>query len=98
MKIYKEKKIPAKAVIECIGRKCDLCGKMGLDGWNGGSLHVENETEINITIKQREGWSCSDGGSGTEYEIDMCPKCFKDRLIPWLKSEGAQIDEKKWEW
>jgi len=57
-----------------------------------------NETEVSVTVKQKEGESYPDGGSGTEYEIDLCPDCFKNRLVPWLKSEGANIGEMEWDW
>jgi len=49
-------------------------------------------------MKQKEGSNYPEGGTGTEYEIDLCPKCFKERLVPWLKSEGAAIEEKEWDW
>lgn len=98
MRIYREVKIPASSYKLLDHRICDICGQKSRgDEWSSGKYNI-NETDINITIKQKEGSDCPDGGSGTEYDIDLCPDCFKNKLIPWLKSEGAQIDEKEWEW
>lgn len=98
MRIYREVKIPASSYKLLDHRICDICGQKSRGNeWSSKKYNI-NETDINITIKQKEGSDCSDGGSGTEYDIDLCPKCFKDRLVPWLISEGAQIDEKEWEW
>ncbi len=80
-------------------RSCDLCGTVskGYDSWAGG-CYVVDETEILVTVKQKEGKSYSEGGYGEEYEIDLCPKCFKDRLVPWLQSQGAKIKKMPWDW
>lgn len=82
-------------------RTCDLCGKESdserYDNWNGGSYDVD-ETEISIKIKQKEGSSYPEGGSGQEYDIDLCPDCFKKKLIPWLLSQGAKIKPEEWDW
>lgn len=87
----------AKEVTIKVERKCDLCGFMGDDDWDGGSYEV-NETEISVTITQKDGDNFPSGGSGTKYEIDLCPDCFKDRLVPWLRSEGADIKQEDWYW
>lgn len=96
MKVYKEIAIPAKKQMQVTHKVCDICGEKGKNNWNGADYNV-NETEINVTIKQKEGFECSDGGSGTEYDIDLCPKCFKNKLIPWLRSQGAHIQETEWD-
>jgi hypothetical protein len=98
MKIFKEKIAPAKKYQELVKRRCDLCGLESTSSdWDAG-LYEMNETEISIKIKQKEGENYPEGGYGTEYEIDLCPGCFKNRLIPWLKSEGAAVEEKEWDW
>lgn len=98
MKIFKTVDVPATTRRVCVKRKCDLCGVESThEDWNKG-LYEINETEIKITITQRDGIAYPEGGSGTEYEIDLCPACFKGRLVPWLKSEGANIEETEWDW
>lgn len=101
MKTYEERSITRKEKF-LIQRKCDLCGRPDKEKvfkslW-GEALWDINETEIKITIRQKEGHNYPEGGSGTEYEIDLCPECFKNRLVPWLKSQGANIEEKEWDW
>jgi hypothetical protein len=84
-----------------VEQTCDLCGAVAKhpDAWGdtGGSYGVD-ETEIKVTVRQKEGDSYPDGGSGTEFHVDICPNCFKTRLVPWLLSQGAKIEEKEWEW
>lgn len=97
-KIYEEYIIPEKKSKRLVCHQCDLCGlKSNSYDWETGIYEI-NETEISIRIKQKEGKSYPEGGSGYEYEIDLCPNCFKNRLVPWLKSEGAYIEQKCWDW
>ena len=88
-----------------VSKTCDLCGAKAIGThWDSAEWgHAfddinENKTVISISIKQRDGWSCPDGGSGTEYSIDLCPSCFKARLVPWLQSQGADIRQEDWDW
>jgi hypothetical protein len=98
MKVYTKKQMPAYELTYVKSRKCDLCGleTKGSD-WQTGLWEV-NETEITIAIKQKEGENYPEGGSGTEHEIDLCPNCFKNKLVPWLNSQGADIKQKEWDW
>lgn len=98
MKIYGEKIIPRYVNEYVKSRRCDLCGTESKGSeWQKGCYEVA-ETEITVEVRQKEGNSYPEGGSGTKYEIDLCPKCFKNRLIPWLKSQGATIQEEEWDW
>ena len=82
---------------QLVGIKCDLCGleASGLS-W-GSAIYEMAETEVSVTVKQRQGTDYPEGGQGTEYNIDLCPTCFKDRLVVWLRSEGADIKETEWD-
>lgn len=96
MKRYETKTRPAIEYRDCVARACDLCGretKRGLDNWSGERFRVE---EVEVRIK--EGVSYPEGGSGTEIEFDICPDCFRGRLIPWLESQGAKAEEEDWYW
>jgi hypothetical protein len=78
--------------------RCDLCSAVGEGAeWERGAWKV-NDITIEMTVHQREGQNYHDGGSGTEYTIDLCPDCFKNRLIPWLREQGADIEEQEWDW
>jgi len=96
MREYKLEKVSFdKKVIDKIC--CDLCGREGVkDGWESGYYEV-NETEVEVTVHQREGKAYPDGDCwGTEYIIDMCPECFKNKLVPWIISQGGILEQKDW--
>jgi len=97
MREYEEReKLEKRTYLKKIA--CDLCGNEASgNGWKSSKWNL-NETEIEVKIHQTEGISYPEGGSGTEYVIDLCPNCFKDRLIPWFKSQGADIENKEWDW
>jgi hypothetical protein len=100
-KVYEdaiEPAVPAKVVKKFVRRTCDLCGAESnrCADWESSSYTVA-ETEMSVTVTHRSGLSYPEGGSGTEIEIDLCPKCFQDRLIPWLESQGATIEARDWD-
>ena len=74
--------------------KCDLCGKptpkdprregVFLDSWALGYDYAET------TVECRTGESYPEGSFTETLVFDICPDCFKDKLIPWLASQGAQ--------
>ena len=99
MRTFETVNVPATTRQHCIKRTCDLCGMEAKpDDWTDGSGYTINETEIEVTVRHKDGSSYPDGGSGTETVIDLCPICFKQKLIPWLQSQGAKIESKEWEW
>ena len=97
MRTYKEvtKTVTTTRLAEI---RCDLCGAVASGGdWESGVYEV-NDVTIEVTVHQKEGTSYPEGGSGTEYVIDLCPDCFKNRLVSWLLSQGATIQEQEWDW
>ena len=97
MRHYIKKQIPAteKKILDKI--TCDLCGKIAKNGdWESSSWKI-NETEIEITVRQKEGSSYPEGGHGTKYNVDICPECFTDNLIPWLNSQGCEAKRENWD-
>ena len=77
---------------------CDLCGKVGKDGgWESSSWEVA-ESEIEIEVRHKDGSSYPESGYGQKYNVDICPDCFKGRLIPWLKSQGCKTKFEEWDW
>ena len=99
MKIYEEKIIPARKEMVLKTRTCDLCGKSSSrEEWESRSIYAVNETEIVVVVRQKDGACYPDNGSGKKYEVDLCPRCFKSKLIPWLISQGATIKREEWDW
>lgn len=80
---------------------CDLCGRKaegrGWDSSTWGSGYDHKEVEIEVKIKKQEGEHYPEGSSGTEWLIDMCPECFQKKLVPWMISQGAKIEEKDYD-
>ena len=97
MRKYKKEKTTTTHDV-LIETRCDLCKAIAKHGdWSSGAYDV-NETEIKVTIRQKEGESYPEGGNGTSLIVDICPKCFKEVLIPFLREKGADIKEEEWEW
>ncbi len=99
MKEYITKISEPKPYQVLVCRSCDLCGEKSNrdDCWSCGNWTV-NETKIKVNVCLKEGFSYPDGGNGSEWDVDVCPKCFKDKLIPWFISQGAKIKEEEWDW
>jgi hypothetical protein len=98
MKVYEDRIDVPKTYKVLVERKCDLCGfkARNLD-WNASCYEI-NETEISITIDHKEGENYPESCNSTSWKIDMCPNCFKNKLIPWLKDQGANIKEIERDW
>lgn len=93
MKKYEKKIIPQKEIEVVSGISCDLCGKEGFqEGWQE-SYYSTEETEISVSVRQKEGRNYPDGGWFEEVNIDICPQCFKNTLIPFLKEKGVKIEK-----
>lgn len=80
-----------------VGHKCDLCGKEIIgDGWN-----PKDDSDISDTkVWMINGTEYLDPDTGYSEEtiFDICPQCFKKKLVPWLKSQGAKPRKEKNEW
>lgn len=98
MQTFKKEIVPQTTRTVQVSRTCDLCGVDAKNILWGDFSCDFDETEVRVSVKQKEGTQYPEGGSGTECEIDICPKCFKDRLVPWLISQGANIERKDWDW
>ncbi len=100
MRAYKSIIIPSreKNVLDLV--KCDLCGREAQTNWcsQTSSYYEIDETEVSVTVHHIKGVSREDDDEGTEYNADICPECFKTKLVPWLKSQGSQVDYKEWDW
>lgn len=75
---------------------CDLCGTIAKRGCYEASTYEVKESEIKVMVRYKEGVSYPDSGIGTEYVVDMCPECFKTKLIPWLESQGCTAKTEEW--
>ncbi|MFH1116876.1 MAG: hypothetical protein V1792_23415 [Pseudomonadota bacterium] len=68
---------------------CDICGAK----ISHGCYEVDE-----VEVRHKTGSSYPEGGSGTEVTVDMCGKCFDEKLVLWLRSIGAAPRVEEWEW
>ncbi len=99
MKHY-EDRTETRTTKVCVRRTCDLCGRETKDGtdWDGTSTYDFEETEVSVTVKCETGERYPSGGQSTAYAVDLCPNCFKDKLVPWLQGQGAKVDPVELDW
>lgn len=95
---YYEDKLVSYTTQELVKTICDICGAEAKQGEWRSSLYEINEVEIRVEVRQKEGSDYPEGGWGTHYQADICPNCFKNKLVPWLKSQGCQAKEEEWDW
>ncbi len=95
MKKYRtiEKKVETKEFKVVDSITCDLCGDETNKNWK---TEPYDATETDISMKTGNDWP--EGGSGDLIEVDICPTCFKDKLIPWVRSQGGTETVTEWDW
>ena len=93
-----ETKSVTKSVEMLVETTCDFCGRVAKQGYWESSCYDASDVQIEVTVKQEEGRNYPDSGYGTKYVIDMCPACFKNKLVPWARENGAKVDEIEWDW
>lgn len=89
MREYETKKVTSE-VTRLAKMSCDLCGAVAKGperGWDA-DYYADDETEVEI--RHKKGSAYPEGSSGTRYTFDVCPKCFHEKLIPWMESQGAK--------
>lgn len=96
MKVMKTAHIEAHDEVREIGRRCDFPGCEKETQPRG--MYEVDECDVRVYVKHKDGESYPEGGSGTEVDIDVCPECFKTKLIPWLESQGVVIERKDLDW
>lgn len=100
----KSKEMPStRSVLDFI--RCDICGAQTTDetAWPEHSPEFMEDydcfrTPINEVspLKWKEGgYYHHDGGSFEQIHVDICPKCFLTKLVPWLESQGVKINKKE---
>lgn len=98
MRKYEKRIIPSKETNVLVETCCDLCGKIAKNGDWDSSTYMINETEISVSIHNKEGTTYPDAGWGTKINVDICPDCFKNVLVPFLNEKGANIQLTEWEY
>ena len=69
---------------------CDLCKETFRDmDWDVGPYQVQT-TEVSYEY----GTDYPGDRATTTLEFHICPNCFKNKLIPWMESQGATPTKK----
>ena len=77
---------------EVLERLCDLCGKKATEpgrDW-AEEYYEKNEVEVEVRVRAERGDVFPEGGDTKATEFDICPDCFHGKLVPWMKSQGAE--------
>jgi hypothetical protein len=83
-----------------ISISCDLCGAIARGNNNGGEEVDWGIGTYEVSVSNVYFQSGNDipmvGGEGAITLADICPECFKTKLIPWLNSQGANVHVKEY--
>jgi hypothetical protein len=92
MKIYKTVKL-SQAHLELV--ICDICNKES----NPGGEWVEPPETAEVKIRFSEGIVYRDGsGQSKTYDFDLCPDCFKGKVIPALEAMCVKVEYEDFDW
>lgn len=94
------KKLSHTQEIKYFDVACDMCGRKAVDTvrefgenatWEIDNYEGSYATYTRCFLRNSGGSDEDDIGvkleCGEEYECYVCPKCFKDKLIPFLESQ-----------
>lgn len=84
MKTYENKIIPESVKIVLVKTTCDMCKD---------EIETKDYEIQNVKISHEHGFVYPDGGWTDKNFIDLCGQCFQEKLIPWLKSQGCEMQE-----
>jgi len=89
------KQLAKQATIKQVeqGLICDLCGDESASKWQD-----EPYDATEVTVELVKGHNYPEGGYTTHTSIDLCPVCFVEKLLQWLKANGATPRTKEVDW
>lgn len=93
---------PERDVLRAIALHFDLCKKPIKAFFENGLTHlnpvmVERYGDaIEVRVSLKSGMRNLNGGVGQTSSFDICPRCFEERLQPWLTAQGAEVLVEDW--
>jgi hypothetical protein len=94
MRHYEMVEVPARKVRNHVKTTCDLCGATAKKGcWDSAEWETD-KTNLDVRVTH---YRQNDYGNSADVEkmmVDLCPKCFENKLVPWLREQGAEIEYK----
>ena len=92
MIVYKNVTLPPTIAKKFEAVVCDICKKRSeTSNWDAGSYNV-----LDTKVEIREGCAFPEHTDVETKRFDICPDCFLEKLVPFLKSLGAEptvVDE-----
>jgi len=93
MKVIRKEMVERERVVSMV---CEICGEQSIGSeWDG---EGDDRSFGVVDIECKTGVRYPDGGYGEKCEVDICPKCFKGKLVPWLESQGATVKWEDWDY
>ena len=86
MKIHKDVERVVRTLVEV---RCDLCGER---------IFSDYETVDEVIIKHRRGVHYPEAAWGHELVIDLCGKCWCEKVLPRLRILGILTPYQKYDW
>lgn len=81
----KIKKSELRTVYVTVKTMCDLCGK---DVEDGIDVYETNE----VSISHRKGSQYPEGSNGNQISPDICPDCWCNIILPFLREKGLKTE------
>jgi hypothetical protein len=76
----------------CVESLCDLCGAKARNDDRNFSKSYHQIDEATVQLKSGDRYCEFIDIDTIEYII--CPDCFRNKLMPWLKEQGAEPETK----
>lgn len=71
---------------------CDICqSEIGLD-----HVGIGTDTIVKHSTVNDYGPDC--GGDGKDTTLDICSKCFTEKLVPWAVAQGVKPRIESYDW
>jgi hypothetical protein len=75
-----------------ISLTCDLCGhKVEGDEWGPSGRFAEETTEIS----HERSWNRYGEGEWETISADICPECFRGKVVPALEAIGVKFQREE---
>ncbi len=95
MAIIQEKYTPKnEPVMRTVAVICELCKKKYKNEDWGRTYYEHLECKATLEVHLEEGSSYPEGGQFDAIILDICPTCFKEKLVPWFVSQGGVVRTK----
>lgn len=72
---------------------CDFCGNPTYSTDRNNAEDGVSTIETTFSINRKTTYAGGCAGHGDRLTWDICPDCIKGKLLPWIESQGAEVEE-----